>query len=335
MHPFDLEVDDGEFIVFLGPSRSGKSTILRMVAGLEPLDGGRIEFDGKDMSLVEPRHRDVGMFFQNYALYPNKTGRQNIAASLMRRGADSSAVRARVDEVADLLGVSHLLDRHPKTYSGGEQQRVAIGRVIARRASVFAFDEPLSNLDALVRLRLRTEFKRISRELGITTLYVTPDQVEALALADRVVVLDEGRIVQVGTPQELYERPANAFVASFVGATPMNTLTGTLKGDHLLTEDGATIAVYGVTAMMSADAQGMAMVGIRPESVSLEEGGPNKVHLVESLGRQTLVHLKVGEKDFRVLAPATTSVREGDNVALRCDAKALHHFSYDGSQRVN
>jgi ABC-type sugar transport system ATPase subunit len=295
----NITVSDGEFFVVLGPSRSGKSTVLRLIAGLESASDGTIMFDDRDVTHVRPAERDVGMFFQNVVLYPNKTGYENIASALRVHHLSPDQVAERVQRVAELLGVTHLLDRKPVTYSGGEQQRVAIGRVIARDVHVYLFDEPLSNLDALVRVRLRTEFKRLQRELGITTFFVTSDQVEALALADRVMVLQEGRVAQVGPPLDVYRQPDNAFVASFVGSPPMNILAGTLEHhdsavDAALTfhgTSGGRVEILGPPGAEWPIGQRL-LFGVRPEHLELgPPGGEAKIVTLESLGRRTLAYV--------------------------------------------
>lgn len=294
---FSLTIADGEFIVLLGPSGCGKSTALRLLAGLESPDSGDLRIDGRSLANVAPRDRDVAMVFQDYALYPHMSVRQNIAFGLAARRVPDA--EARVRETAELLGLSDLLDRRPAELSGGQRQRVAVGRAIARRPLVFLFDEPLSNLDARLRSTLRMEFQRLHRRLRTTSLYVTHDQVEAMTLGERIAVLHQGEIQQIGTPMQVYENPSNRFVAEFLGAPPMNFLS--LNGET---------------------------IGIRPEHVRVAEEGSlhGEVEYLERLGAETLVHVRVGNSPViarhRGPAPAPGAI-----CSLHLDPKGIHRFA--------
>jgi len=297
LHRVDLEVAHGEFIVLVGPSGCGKSTLLRCIAGLEDISTGELRIDGKRVNEVAPRDRDVAMVFQSYALYPHMTVRENMGFALKLAGAPDVAIR--VDAAAAQLGLGHLLDRFPKELSGGQRQRVAMGRAIVRRPKVFLFDEPLSNLDASLRTSVRVELKRQHQQLRTTTVYVTHDQTEALTLADRIVVLNQGIVQQVGTPDELYSEPVNRFVAGFIGSPGMNFLE-------------------------KLDAA--AVVGVRPEAVMLGEG-PHEatVEVVERLGFESHVHLRLGAETLvaRVEgAPPSGRVRLGFAREYRFDRES-------------
>ena len=272
----NLEVEHGEFLVLLGPSGCGKSTLLNMIAGLEPTTGGRILIGGRDVTKLEPDERDIAMVFQSYALYPTMSVRRNIGFGLRMRGTPKAEVERKVAEVAQLLRIGHLLDRRPSELSGGQQQRVAIGRALVRQPKVFLFDEPLSNLDAKLRADMRIELKRLHERVGRTMVYVTHDQIEAMTMATRIVVMDQGRIQQCDSPEEVYDRPANRFVASFVGAPTMNFLEGRLgpAGDHVgLVCGGATIPLPGL-APPSGSGEGRPItLGFRPEHIRIAEGG--------------------------------------------------------------
>lgn len=266
-----LSIEPGEFFVLVGPSGCGKSTLLRMIAGLESVSSGTLSFDGKPMNNVEPRLRDVGMVFQNYALYPHLTVAENLAFPLKIRKESAESIRSSVDRVAHMLGLTDLLDRRPKQLSGGQRQRVAVGRAIIRRPRVFLFDEPLSNLDAQLRTHMRTELRTLQHELGVTTVYVTHDQVEAMTMSDRMAILNNGTIQQVGTPAEIYDRPANTFVASFTGSPPMN----------LVMLDGR-------------------LMGVRPERIDVvsSQGAlviPVTISAVEFVGHEWLIHARTKE----------------------------------------
>jgi multiple sugar transport system ATP-binding protein len=306
----DLVIPDGKFTVFVGPSGCGKTTLLRLVAGLEDIDSGRLLIDGVDMAHTSPSARGLAMVFQSYALYPHMTVRSNLGFALRVAGTPKPEIEARVVSVAAKLNLSALLDRRPAALSGGQRQRVAIGRALVRAPKAFLFDEPLSNLDASLRVQMRFEIRRLQQDLGITAIYVTHDQSEAMTMADQIVVFRDGRIEQVGAPLEIYRRPANDFVAGFIGSPQMNFLCGNY-----------------------ADMFGAAKIGIRPEHIQICQGGSwhAVVRTVEHLGAECLVHaeLLTGEL-LNVRAAADFSVEPGGRVELQADDNHVHRFAADG-----
>lgn len=305
VHGIDLNVDEGEFVVLVGPSGCGKSTTLRMVAGLEEITGGDLTIDGRVMNNVAPKDRDVAMVFQNYALYPHLTVAKNIAFGLQIRKVPKDEIEKSVKEVAEILGLTEYLERRPADLSGGQRQRVAMGRAIVRRPKVFLFDEPLSNLDAKLRTQMRAEIKRLHQRLGATSIYVTHDQVEAMTLADRIVVMHDGRIEQIGTPMDLFNNPVNTFVAGFIGSPPMNQFEATVESSDsgpCVTVNGAKLALPGLEELSEGR---KVVVGVRPEHVSLEKSEntstlPISLDLVETLGSEALLHTSVSDKLFVV-----------------------------------
>ena len=299
VHGIDLDVQEKEFVVLVGPSGCGKSTTLRMIAGLEEITSGDLLIDGRRMNRVAPKDRDVAMVFQNYALYPHLNVADNMAFGLRIRRMPKAEIKTTIDDVAEILGLTPYLDRRPADLSGGQRQRVAMGRAIVRHPKVFLFDEPLSNLDAKLRTQMRAEIKRLHNRLGVTSVYVTHDQVEAMTLADRIVVMNDGNIEQVGTPMELFNNPANTFVASFLGSPPMNQMKGTMTatgatvGDTEILIDGSNAASAGRDVI----------VGIRPEHVTLTAQGPSSalpisLDLVEPLGSEALLHARHGDNSM-------------------------------------
>ncbi|WP_396933840.1 ABC transporter ATP-binding protein [Mycolicibacterium sp.] len=326
----DLELTDGSMTVLVGPSGCGKTTSLRMLAGLEPVTSGTIHIGDRDVTTLEPKERDIAMVFQNYALYPHLTVRENIAFPLRaKRIARADALR-RADEVAASLGLGALVGRKPKDLSGGQQQRVAIGRAIIREPSVFLFDEPLSNLDAKLRVETRTELLRLQRQLGITSLYVTHDQEEAMTLSDRIVVMRDGRIAQAGPPEEVYRRPADTFVATFVGSPKMNLIDGAVSGGQLRTPSGVTITVDGPDT-------GTVTIGVRPDDLILTPaaGDGATVELVELLGPRAIVTVRAADAQLTsvVEAAALSEIAVGTAVAL--SAREVHRFDAATGARVN
>ncbi len=299
VHGIDLEVAEKEFVVLVGPSGCGKSTTLRMIAGLEEISEGELAIDGRYMNRVAPKDRDLAMVFQNYALYPHLNVADNMAFGLRIRKMPRDQIKTTIAETAQILGLTNYLERRPSDLSGGQRQRVAMGRAIVRHPKVFLFDEPLSNLDAKLRTQMRAEIKRLHNRLGVTSVYVTHDQVEAMTLADRIVVMNDGRIEQVGTPMELFNNPANTFVAGFLGSPPMNQMKGKL------TENGAQIGsseikLNGVTAQQAGRD---VIIGIRPEHVTLAPGEgtsplPIALDLVEPLGSEALLHARFGDDNL-------------------------------------
>lgn len=293
-----VDVKDGELVVFVGPSGCGKSTLLRMVAGLEEVTEGDIELAGVNVKGVEPADRNIAMVFQNYALYPHMTVRGNLAYGLKNRGTPKDEIERKVNEAAELLQISDFLDRKPSQLSGGQRQRVAMGRAIVRDPAIFLFDEPLSNLDAKLRNQMRLEIKQLQRRLNIAAIYVTHDQVEAMTMADRIVVLNQGKIEQVGTPHEVYTKPASTFVANFIGSPPMNLINVTVQGEKIAMGD-QTLSVSGVE-------DGAHILGIRPEHISISNvatGLQVDVQTVEDLGAVRLVHARVGDENLTISTP--------------------------------
>ena len=293
LKPTSFEIQEGEFTVLVGPSGCGKSTLLRMVAGLEEITSGELSIAGRMVNDIDPADRDIAMVFQNYALYPHMTVRKNIGYGLKNRGTSKEVIAAKVDEAAAMLNLGEYLDRKPSQLSGGQRQRVAMGRAIVRDPALFLFDEPLSNLDAKLRNQMRIEIKALQRRLGVTSIYVTHDQVEAMTMADRIIVMNAGRIEQIGTPAEVYHNPATTFVASFMGAPPMNLLPAKAEGGQVML-DGQRIC-NGVQ-------QGEVIVGIRPEDFIADPGGAlsMNVDIVEELGAHRLLHGKLGSEPITV-----------------------------------
>ena len=329
----DLTVHDNEFVVLVGPSGSGKSTLLRIVAGLERQSEGTVAIDGRDMAGVAPKDRDVAMVFQSHALYPHMNVFDNLAFNQRIRGVDRRTVEAKVREVAERLEITELLKRRPRQMSGGQRQRVAIGRALVRDPRIFLFDEPLSNLDAELRVRLRTVIKRLHRELRRTSVYVTHDQVEAMTLADRVVVLRDGRIEQMGAPDALYETPVNEFVAGFIGSPAMNFLQGRAAAGAVRV-GAADIAAAGALS-------GAVTVGIRPEDLLAGDadaaGGIRaQVTLIEPMGADTLVFCATDEgQELTVRLSRHAPVRERETLALTPRDGAVHLFDPETGQRLN
>jgi len=333
----DLAVADGEFLVMLGPSGCGKSTLLRMVAGLEAITGGEVAIGGRVVNGLEPKDRDIAMVFQNYALYPHMSVYDNMAYGLKIRGLPKAEIRARVAKAAEILELGALLERRPSQLSGGQRQRVAMGRAIVREPAVFLFDEPLSNLDAKLRMQMRVEIKRLQDRLRITSLYVTHDQVEAMTLADRIMVMNHGIAEQVGTPLEVYQRPASLFVAGFIGAPPMNVV------DARVAEDGAAVVLSGGERLTLprpyADHAGRPVkLGVRPEHLRPDADGALSLHveLVEALGADTVVHGRLsGGAVLLARLPGLPTCRVGDTVALAAEPDALHLFEAETGRRID
>jgi multiple sugar transport system ATP-binding protein len=332
----DLEIADGEFMVLVGPSGSGKTTALRMLAGLEEVDAGAVLIGGRDVTDLPPKKRDIAMVFQNYALYPYLTVAQNIAFPLKMAGVKKADREARAAEVARRLGLERFLDRKPSQLSGGERQRVAMGRAIIRLPSVFLMDEPLSNLDAKLRVQMRADVAALQHDLGTTTVYVTHDQSEAMTLGHRVAVLDGGRLQQVGAPRELYDRPANRFVAGFIGSPAMNLWEVTC------TNGSVTFAGQPVELPAPLDGRSHVVVGLRPESLELGgEGIPAEVEVVEEFGADAYVfcaaRLRDGEGGMTRLVARTearTAPGRGERIALRVRPGEAHLFDAQSGERL-
>ena len=330
----DLEINKGEFVVFVGPSGCGKSTLLRLIAGLETLTSGEIVIADRPVMDLPPSERGIAMVFQSYALYPHMTVFHNMAFSLSLQGLPKSQIQERVEVAAKILQMEHLLDRRPAALSGGQRQRVAIGRAIVRNPEVFLFDEPLSNLDAALRHDTRVEIAKLHNQLGATTIYVTHDQVEAMTLADKIVVLKDGVVMQVGAPMDLFNDPGNEFVASFLGSPKMNFFGGKLTG---LSESGETAGFEGVGISVDAvrlvssnkKAGDEARLGIRPQHLRLDDNGQlkGKITLVERLGTETVVELFDSEgKMFRFASPDALSLSVEQEVAFSFDQTKAHLF---------
>jgi multiple sugar transport system ATP-binding protein len=332
IHGVDLDIEDGEFVVLVGPSGCGKSTLLRMVAGLETISSGEISIGGRVVNNLDPKDRDIAMVFQNYALYPHMTVATNMGFSLEHRGGSKSEISERVNWAAGILGLTPLLDRYPRQLSGGQRQRVAMGRAIVRSPQVFLFDEPLSNLDAKLRVVMRGEIKALHDKLKTTMIYVTHDQVEAMTMADKIVVLNGGRIEQSGTPLELYDHPANKFVAGFIGSPAMNFIAGKIHADGL--------AASGVTIPLPEKAQKYVgdevVIGIRPEHLTVEEDGlPASVLLVEPMGHETQITIQLGVASVTGLFRERLPVHAGSSLQVGFKTESLHLFSPQDGRRLD
>jgi ABC-type sugar transport system ATPase subunit len=340
VHGVDLEVADHEFVVFVGPSGCGKSTLLRMIAGLEDITSGEIAIDGRIVNELDPKDRDVAMVFQDYALYPHMTVFENMAFSMRYRGVGKDEIRRRVDHAARILDIESLVARMPRQLSGGQRQRVAMGRAIVRDPKVFLFDEPLSNLDAKLRVQMRTEIKRLRERVATTTIYVTHDQVEAMTLADRIVILNHGRIEQIGTPEEVYETPATVFVAGFIGAPPMNLLAARIGAEgHVALAGDGTIVLPGEATRHTGRPQQDVLMGVRPEHLVWHAGGgtpflSGRATVVEPLGSDTLVSLDVAGTPVIARLPPKLVRRAGEELALAADPANIHFFDRATGSRL-
>lgn len=333
-----FDVADGEFFCLLGPSSSGKTTTLRSISGLEELSAGSVHFAGKDVTNSPVQGRGISMIFQTFALYPHLSVESNLAHPLRRAGESSDQVRKRVGEVAELLRVTHTLKRKPTTLSGGEQQRVAIGRAIVARPKLLLLDEPLTNLDAKLRDDMRTEFKRLHRELGMTMLLATPDQIEALTMGDRVGVIRDGKVVAIGTPRDLYQHPTDTYVAGMIGSPPINFLNSTSPGDGqiLLPFQDNPVDAPGVSSGQPLT------VGLRPHDIALAQGDapaiPAKIHLTEPLGDVTIMDIKARDTDMKMVLreEVAAKYKVGDEIAITFDPKNLHFFDpSSGARAIN
>jgi multiple sugar transport system ATP-binding protein len=350
VHGIDFDVADREFVVLVGPSGCGKSTTLRMIAGLETVTGGEIAINGEVVNDIAPRDRDIAMVFQDYALYPHMSVRQNLGFGLKMRNTPRAKIDAAVSRTADILQIQELLDRKPKQLSGGQRQRVAIGRAIAREPALFLFDEPLSNLDAKLRVEMRTQIKRLHLAFNATSLYVTHDQTEAMTLADRIVVLRSGIIEQVGTPNELYNTPANKFVAGFIGSPTMNFLDARLvtAGDGLGVglADGTTLPLPPKMAQRLAGSAGRPVTfGVRPEHLTNTWTADNRdgaglvpmeiaVDILEPLGADTLVFSRIGDTEIVSRISSTDNVQAGKKTSVHVDMSRTHVFDKDTGVRL-
>jgi len=335
IHGLSFDIEEGQFVILVGPSGCGKSTLLRMIAGLEDVTSGEIRIGDRVVNDVAPKDRDIAMVFQNYALYPHMTVRDNMAFSLKLKGASRAEIDARVKPAAEILGLTDLLDRQPRALSGGQRQRVAMGRAIVRDPQVFLFDEPLSNLDAKLRVAMRAEVKELHQRLRTTTVYVTHDQIEAMTMADKIVVMHAGVIEQMGTPLELYDTPNNLFVASFIGSPAMNFIEGTLQtegGAHVLSAGGVRLPIAGKPRA----AQGQPVIyGVRPEHFLLsDEGIEAEVVVLEPTGAETQAQLRVGGKEITGVFRERLNVQPGGRIRILPQPHLVHLFDPATRQRL-
>jgi ABC-type sugar transport system ATPase subunit len=333
----NLDIGDGEFVAFLGPSGCGKTTTLLMVAGIYKPSEGTIRFDGKVVNTVSPKDRNIGMVFQSYALYPHMDVYQNISYPLKLRKMPKGERKERAQSVADMMGIGDLMDRKPAMLSGGQQQRVALGRSLVKEPQLLLFDEPLSNLDARLRLSMRGEIKRLQMELGITSIYVTHDQVEAMTMADRIAVMKDGKLQAYAKPDELYDRPRTLFVAGFVGNPPMNFL----KVEVTREDGGYRARAKGIDISMPAERgekaanRGEVIMGIRPEDVSLADSGTQgEIYVVEPLGRDDLVDVRIGDIEIHVLANPLLGTKMGERTSLNFDTEEVQFFDPETEQSL-
>ena len=333
IHDLSVDIKEGELVVIVGPSGCGKSTLLRMVAGLEDINSGSILFDNKEVNDLEPRERNIAMVFQNYALYPHMTVFQNMSYSLRILKIPKDEINSRVQKAAEILELGELLERRPSQLSGGQRQRVAMGRAIVRDPVAFLFDEPLSNLDAKLRVQMRLEIKKLQTQLKTTSLYVTHDQVEAMTLADRMVVMNEGNVEHVGTPLEVYTKPKTLFTAQFIGSPAMNILKGECQSSQINLSSGAKLKT-------NSKHNGRVNVGLRPEDFTINEKGLIKlnVELVELIGANTLIHGRLENSNEILVASIAGVISEseiGNQINLSFDENKLHLFDVNSNQRIN
>jgi multiple sugar transport system ATP-binding protein len=341
LHGVTVPIEDGAFVVLVGPSGCGKSTLLRMLAGLENITSGTIAIGDRVVNNVQPKERDIAMVFQNYALYPHMTVAQNMGFSLKLRKAGEEDIKSRVKKAADILALTPLLERYPRQLSGGQRQRVAMGRAIVRDPQVFLFDEPLSNLDAKLRVAMRAEIKELHQRLKTTTVYVTHDQIEAMTMADKIVVMQDGIVEQMGSPLDLYDHPDNKFVAGFIGSPAMNFLEGKLSmngqnggGPWVETANGAKLPV--AKAPSASDGQAITY-GIRPEHLEFGSDGDGieaEVVVVEPTGSETQIVARIGTQDIIAIFRDRRSVQPGDRIYLKPRASAAHLFDKDTGKRL-
>ena len=335
LHGVDIEIGDGEFVVLVGPSGCGKSTLLRMIAGLESITDGTVQIGEHVVNNVPPKDRDIAMVFQNYALYPHKTVEANMVFALKLRNTDKKVVQERLDAAAEILGLTPYLKRYPRQLSGGQRQRVAMGRAIVRDPEVFLFDEPLSNLDAKLRVQMRKEIKELHQRLKTTTVFVTHDQVEAMTMADKIVVMNDGNVEQIGTPLDLYNAPHNRFVATFIGSPSMNMIEATYRA-----RDNSVVSSHGVGSNLGFTpdlADGASVVlGIRPEHLFEADGGFSATAtVVEPTGSETLVFAKLGEQEITIMFRDHLAISPGETLSLAIRPEAIHLFDPTSGSRID
>jgi multiple sugar transport system ATP-binding protein len=336
IHGVDISIRDGEFVVLVGPSGCGKSTLLRMIAGLENITAGEIRIGERIVNNVPPKERDVAMVFQKYALYPHMTVAANMAFSMKLRGAPQKEIDERVNRAAAILGLSQLLERYPRQLSGGQRQRVAMGRAIVRDPQVFLFDEPLSNLDAKLRVQMRTEIKELHQRLKTTTIYVTHDQIEAMTMADKIVVMHDGRVEQIGAPLELYDRPDNLFVAGFIGSPAMNMIKGRIRVNGAASFEGHAGLNFSLAAADSNNDGRPAVYGVRPEHFLLaDDGAEAEVQVVEPTGSELQVVAKIGGEDVIAVFRERHQFKPGDKIRLKPDPRLIHLFDETTGKRLS
>jgi multiple sugar transport system ATP-binding protein len=324
----DIDIEDGQFTVLVGPSGCGKSTLLRMLAGLEEISTGEVRIGGRVVNNVPPKERDIAMVFQNYALYPHMTVYENMAFSLKLAKADNAQIEERVKKAAEILGLTQLFERYPRQLSGGQRQRVAMGRAIVRKPQVFLFDEPLSNLDAKLRVAMRTEIKELHQRLRTTSVYVTHDQIEAMTMADKIVVMNAGRVEQIGSPLDLYDNPANLFVAGFIGSPAMNMFRGRMNGTSVMLADGVSLPAQGNIAT-GRDV----VIGVRPEHLAVDASGvPAQVTVVEPTGADTQIFCKIAGHEVTAVVRERHVFRPGESIRLR--PSLTYMFDPDTGTRI-
>jgi multiple sugar transport system ATP-binding protein len=333
IHGVSVPIQDGEFVVLVGPSGCGKSTLLRMIAGLENITGGEIAIGERVVNNVPPKERDIAMVFQNYALYPHMTVADNMGFSLKLRNAPKAEIDAKVKRAAEILNLTHLLERFPRQLSGGQRQRVAMGRAIVRDPQVFLFDEPLSNLDAKLRVAMRTEIKELHQRLKTTTVYVTHDQIEAMTMGDKIVVMHDGIVEQMGAPLDLYDNPRNMFVAGFIGSPAMNFLKGRIQGTSFMLDGGGLLPIGKVPAGVQDQP---AVFGVRPEHFVLdnEAGAEAEIVVVEPTGAEIQVVAKIGQQDVIAVFRERHDFKPGDKVKLGTDRRVTHLFNAETGQNL-
>ncbi len=336
IHGVNVSIRDGEFVVLVGPSGCGKSTLLRMIAGLENITAGEIRIGDRVVNHLPPKERDVAMVFQNYALYPHMTVGANMAFSMKLRGAPKSEIDERVKRAAETLGLSQLLERFPRQLSGGQRQRVAMGRAIVRDPQVFLFDEPLSNLDAKLRVQMRTEIKELHQRLKTTTIYVTHDQIEAMTMADKIVVMHDGLVEQIGAPLDLYDRPDNLFVAGFIGSPAMNMIKGRIRVNGTASFEGPAGVKFSLAAAGSGNDGRPAVYGVRPEHFSLsDDGAEAEVQVIEPTGSELQVVAKLGGEEITAVFRERHQFKPGEKIRLKPDPRLVHLFDEETGKRLS